>query len=123
MTMNNKEKFLQLVSDDAEIGKRIRFREENSLWLRESKSIALKVLLTLKEKNLTQKDLAGLMSVSPQYISKLVKGKENLTIDTITKLQDILEIGILVSYDGQQKEKEYRYNAPCIHPLASDIMQ
>jgi predicted XRE-type DNA-binding protein len=102
--MTNKEKFLTLVSEDAETEKRIRYREENSLWLRESKSIALKVLLALKEKNMTQKDLAELMRVSPQYVSKLVKGEENLTIDTITKLQESLGIGILVSSAQRQKE-------------------
>ena len=100
--MTNKEKFLKLVSEDAETEERIRYREENSLWLRESKSIALKVLLALKEKRMTQKDLAGLMSVSPQYVSKLVKGQENLTIDTITKLQNVLGIGILTSSDQRQ---------------------
>ena len=105
--MTNKEKFLALVSEDVETEKRIRYREENSLWLRESKSIALRVLLALKEKNMTQKDLAGLMSVSPQYVSKLVKGKENLTIDTITKLQKFLGIGILASSSQRQKESDF----------------
>jgi len=107
MIMTNKEKFLALVSEDAETGKRIRYREENSLWLRESKSIALKVLLALKERNMTQKDLAGLMRVSPQYVSKLVKGEENLTIDTITRLQEILGIGILSSSVQRYKENGF----------------
>jgi len=105
--MTNKEKFLALVSEDVETEKRIRYREENSLWLRESKSIALKVLLALKEKNMTQKDLAELMRVSPQYVSKLVKGKENLTIDTISKLQKILGIGILASSVQRQKGGDF----------------
>jgi len=104
MTMTNKERFLKLVSDDIETVKRVNYREDNSLWLRESKSIALKVLLALKEKNLTQKDLAELMGISPQYISKLVKGNENLTIETITKLQVILGINILASYPQRHFE-------------------
>jgi predicted XRE-type DNA-binding protein len=108
--MTNKEKFLALVSEDAETGNRIKYREENSLWLRESKSIALKVLLALKERSMTQKDLAGLMSVSPQYVSKLVKGEENLTIDTITKLQEILGIGILVSSAQRYKNEFFPIN-------------
>ena len=105
--MANKEKFLKLVSEDVETEKRIRYREENRLWLRESKGIALKVLLALKERNMTQKDLAGLMRVSPQYVSKLVKGQENLTIDTITKLQDILGIDILASSAQHQKVRDF----------------
>ena len=101
----NKEKFLKLVSEEKETQKRINYREENNLWLRESKSIALKVLMTLKEKKISQKEFANWLGVTPQYVSKLVKGKENLTIDTITKLQEILGIAILASYT--QREKDY----------------
>ena len=114
MTMTNKEKFLKMVSENAETEKRIKYREENSLWLRESKGIALKVLMALKDRNMTQKDLAELMGVSPQYISKLVKGKENMTIDTITKLQGILGIGILVS-------SVHRQNSICVHEHLSSF--
>jgi len=38
------------------------------------------------------------MEVSPQQISKIVSGKENLTIETQIKLQEILSIPILASY-------------------------
>ena len=110
--MANKEKFLKLVTEDPETQRRIRYREENSLWLRESKGIALKVLMALKDRDMSQKDLAELMGVSPQYVSKLVKGQENLTIETITKLQDVLGIGILATSAQRQRVKEnYAYVA------------
>jgi len=47
------------------------------------------------------------MRVSPQYVSKLVKGEENLTIDTITKLQEILGICILASSTQRYKENGF----------------
>ncbi len=70
----------------------------NRQMLRESQQIALKVLNKLKELQWTQKQLAIAMEVSPQQISKIVSGKENLTIETQIKLQQLLDIPILASY-------------------------
>lgn len=97
--MTNKEKFLQLVSEEdtktlAEVKKRIK----NRAMLRESQQIALKVLLKLDDLSWSQKDLANAMDVSPQQITKIVSGKENLTIETQIKLQNILDIPVLASY-------------------------
>jgi transcriptional regulator with XRE-family HTH domain len=104
--MTNKERFLSLVSPvDSEMVREILFRKENKSWLRESMRIAVKVLLALKEQDMTQKELAEKMNVSPQYISKLVKGKENLTLETLTKLQNILGIDILGSTVEYKSEK------------------
>ena len=50
--------------------------------LRESQNIAIKVLRKLDELAWSQKELAREMGVSPQQISKIVSGKENLTIET-----------------------------------------
>jgi transcriptional regulator with XRE-family HTH domain len=38
------------------------------------------------------------MQVSPQQISKLVRGNENLTLETQIRLQKILKIPILASF-------------------------
>lgn len=70
--------------------------------LRESQQIAIKVLMKLEELGWAQKDLAREMQVSPQQITKIVSGKENLTIETQIKLQNILKIPILASF--------YEYN-------------
>ena len=97
--MTNKEKFLSLVSpENSETKETIRFRNENKAWLRESKRIAIKVLKALKALSLSQKDLAEQMGVSPQYVNKLVKGKENFTLETLVKLQSILDISLLASH-------------------------
>ena len=105
--MTNKEKFLSLVSpENKETKDAIRFRDENKSWLRESKRIAIKVLKALKEQSMSQKDLAEQMGVSPQYVSKLVKGKENFTIETLVKLQNILDIPLLAGYAEQKRLAE-----------------
>lgn len=44
---------------------------------------------------LSQKQLAERMDVSPQQISKIVKGQENLTLETISNLEIALGIQII----------------------------
>jgi len=97
--MTNKEKFLDLVSKkDAGIIERNRERIRNRAMLQQSQKIALKVLMKLDDLGWTQKDLAKKMEVSPQQISKIVSGKENLTLKTQIKLQEALDLPVLASY-------------------------
>jgi len=49
----------------------------------------------MNEMNLTQKALAEQMSVSQQYISKILKGHENFSLETLAKIEDILHINVL----------------------------
>lgn len=71
-----------------------RYRRENRSWLRKSQRIALRILQTLDEKNMQQKELAEAMDVSPQQVSKILKGKQNLTLETISTLEAVLEINL-----------------------------
>lgn len=64
-----------------------KWRRENEYWLSNSFSIAALVLDTLARKAMTQKDLAEKMRVKPQFINKIVKGQENLSLETIGKLE------------------------------------
>ena len=97
--MTNKEKFLQLVSqEDTKTLEENQRRIKNRFWLIESQQIALKVLMKLDDLGWSQKDLANAMEVTPQQVTKIVSGKENLTIETQIKLQNILNIPILASY-------------------------
>ena len=69
-----------------------RVRQNNKAWLKHSRKIAIKVLGTLRERGIKQKELALMLNVSPQQINKIVKGKENLTLETISKLELALDI-------------------------------
>ncbi len=94
--MNNKKEFLKLVSKkDPKTLEAIKWRQENRAWLKRSQFIALKVLRTLRAKKLTQKQLAEMLGVSPQQVNKWVKGKENFTLDTISKLEKALDIQLI----------------------------
>lgn len=73
------------------------WRRENASWLRHSQQIAVKVLLKMKELQLTQKALAERMNCTQQYVSKILKGKENLSLDTMTRLEEALKITLVYS--------------------------
>ncbi len=76
---------------------RARQRQADSTWLRRSRRIALHVLTALEAKGIPQKQLAEAAGVTPQYISRLVSGKEgeNLSLKTIAKLEAALDICLI----------------------------
>ena len=69
-----------------------KYRIENEDWLKHSQGIAIRILRTLREKKVSQKELADKIGVSPQQVNKIVKGRENLTLETIAKLEAALGI-------------------------------
>lgn len=71
------------------------WRRDNWSWLRHSQRIAVKVLLHMRQIGLTQKELAERMNCSQQYVSKILKGKENMSLDTLTKLENALDICLI----------------------------
>lgn len=80
------------------------WRRANRHWLRKSQKIALTILESISSKKMTQKELSEQMGVSAQYISRILKGSENLSLETISKLENVLGIEIISvnSYSTQQ---------------------
>ena len=64
-------------------------------WSKLSQHIAVKLHSYLKKNRLKQKDLAALMEVSPQQISKILSGKVNLTLETISKIESVTDLNII----------------------------
>lgn len=64
-------------------------------WLQYSRRIAIKIAMEMKWQGLTRQDVATRMGCSPQYVSRLLKGEENLSLETICKLEDALNVAIL----------------------------
>lgn len=87
-------KFSDIVSKDKVSGFETAARQDmaNRAWLDKSFEIALRILARLKELDWTQAKLAEEMNVSPQYVSKIVKGRENLTLETIALIETALAI-------------------------------
>ena len=70
-------------------------RQENKMWLRYSQRIAMLMLDKMDELGINQKQLAEMMSCSQQYISKILKGRENLSLETLSKIERALGISII----------------------------
>lgn len=70
-------------------------RKEGKDWLKKSRQIALSVLYYLEQKNMKKKDLADMMGVEPSYVVRLLKGKENLSLGTISKIEKALGVDLI----------------------------
>lgn len=49
----------------------------------------------MKELQLAQKALAERMNCTQQYVSKILKGKEDPSLDTMTRLEEALKITLV----------------------------
>ena len=78
------------------------YKKENRSWLKKSENIALRILDTLNEKKMTQMELASKLNVSRQQVSKILKGQENLTLETISKLEDVLKVNLITIREQEQ---------------------
>lgn len=63
------------------------WRRENREWLNYSRRIAVKLLSYMKREHLTQSAMAERMDCTQQYVSKILKGTENLSLETLAKLE------------------------------------
>ena len=83
-----------------------KFRIENKTWLNYSRNIAIRIISALEDnENMSQKTLAEKLEVSPQYISRILKGQENLSLSTIAKISTVLGVD-LISFPN------FKYNEP-----------
>ena len=78
------EKLMQVAQPVSEKEKKeAEFRKANKEWLRKSAKIALAIRRELRLKGMAQQDLAAKMGLSPQYVGRILKGQENLTLEYI----------------------------------------
>ncbi len=73
-------------------------RQANKEWLRYTQKIAIMMLNKMEEMGITQKSVAERMGCSQQYISRVLKGSENLSIETIFKIESTLDMKILAPF-------------------------
>ena len=71
------------------------YRRANKTWLRYSQHIALLMLDKMDMLGMNRKQLAEKMNCSPLYISKVLKGRENLSLETLSKIEMALGISII----------------------------
>ncbi len=86
-------------SEDSSWFNEAKERQQNLGWRKRSFQIASHILIEIRKQKpingMTQKMLAEKMGVAPQYINKVVKGQENLTLETIAKFEEVLGITLI----------------------------
>ena len=73
------------------------WRRDNEYWLKYSRYITLQVLRAMDEQSVTQVELAKRMGCTQQYVSNLLKGSSNMTLETIARLELALGIDLVKS--------------------------
>jgi ribosome-binding protein aMBF1 (putative translation factor) len=106
MKTKNLENFQKLVSNEESgwLDKFLHYKA-NQKKLDNSSKVAVNVLEALRDKKMSQKDLAEKMNVSAQQINKIVRGQQNLTFGTIGKLEDALDITLMEIIDFKPVNK------------------
>jgi transcriptional regulator with XRE-family HTH domain len=77
--------------------------EEQKIFVRQYTDIVVRIHELMQLNGLTQKDLADRMNKKPSEINKWLKGKHNLTLKTIAKLE--AELGDSIIYTISPKRK------------------
>ncbi len=73
------------------------WRRDNEYWLKYSRHITLQVLRAMETQAVTQVELAKRMGCTQQYVSNLLKGSSNMTLETIARLEIALSLDLINS--------------------------
>ncbi|MBP9187139.1 MAG: helix-turn-helix transcriptional regulator [Bacteroidia bacterium] len=103
-----KKNFKDLINNEtSKVHERIAYLKANRAWLKTSMRIAVTILKNLRERKITQVEFAIKLNVTPQYVNKILKGHENLTLETIARIESILEISLI-------KVESYQYQGESV---------
>ena len=84
-----------MVEKHIKIGSEIIQNKSEERWKNNSLAIATVMSSRMVELGLTQRTLAKKMNCTQQYVSKVLKGRENLSLETMCKIEDALDIRVL----------------------------
>ena len=70
---------------------------------RDSRAIAVLMSKRMSELGLSQRMLAEKMNCTQQYISKMLKGQKNMSLETICKIENTLGIEIIKGLDESEQ--------------------
>ena len=77
-------------------------KQDKKDWAEYSQLIAAAMSKRMTELGLTQQMLAEKMNCTQQYISKVLKGKKNMSLETICKIENELGIEIIRSLNDNK---------------------
>ena len=73
----------------------IKSGQDKRNWTQYSRAIAALMSKRMSELGMTQRMLAEKMNCTQQYISKMLKGQKNMSLETICKIENTLGIEII----------------------------
>lgn len=111
----NVEKLKQMSRPMTEEEKKdIDFRRENREWLAISERLALKLRRILRTEGISQNELAARMEVTPAQVTKILSGKENLGLKTISKIEKAIGQNLIeVAAEEVQVVVEFENRTVC----------
>ena len=72
-----------------------KWRQENEVWCKWSRGIALSIVSYMQEKKLSRADIAEKLGVSPQYVSRILSGTTNFSFKSIAEIEKRLGISCM----------------------------
>jgi len=89
-------------------------RRENREWLAISERLALKLRRILRTEGISQNELAKRMEVTPAQVTKILSGKENLGLKTISKIEEAVGRRLIeVASEEVQPVVEFENRTAC----------
>ena len=67
-------------------------------WQRWARQVALLLIDYMQENSLNRAELAKRLGVSPQYVSRLLSGKENLSFKSIAQIEERLGVSCMETF-------------------------
>ena len=67
-----------------------KWRQENASWLKQSQRVACTIMEYMQNQHFSRNDVAEKLRVSPQYVSRILSGKMNFTLKTISLVEERL---------------------------------
>lgn len=99
--LSNKDKLNCFISDKpSSFLKDVKWRQDNHYWLGPTTCIAIKILFELRDKNITKQKLAKETKITIKRINNLVKGKEDLKLSEILRIEKVLNIKLINLIEG-----------------------
>lgn len=68
---------------------------DNWSWLKYSYAVAVNVKARMEDLGWTQKQLSAALGCTQQHVSALLKGRVNMTLETLSKLEEALNFNLI----------------------------
>lgn len=94
-----KDAFMKLITVDPEAHRifmeKLQWRIDNRYWLKTTVKIAIKILGEIRTMKITKEDLAIAADISIERITEIVKGRADMTLSEIARIENVLKIKLL----------------------------